>query len=305
MKLDRSKLWNADSSIYVLAHKEAPLDPGMTSQHDQVVTRQLLAEVGKLFDFHPGVRITGSLSIFGQLKEAVRAVKDVDVYIDRDVFPDVIRQMSAKGYVYCRMAQSEIKDNTRVGIFEEITPEQALSNFPSERHALINRAYVEDKTQEATALDIIDVFIRYTNQDGWICSHDRHLNPIFPEHFKHSTLIRLPEGNLNSVSLEYMAMVKAILLNEAETIGFWTRIAKTKSKFDLDLILDELGGNFRSTLDQIVEERRECRRKYTESELGLDRIVQNPLKPTPTEPLHLRGEESPSTLRCGSGRETL
>lgn len=265
MKLDRSKLWNADDPIYVLAHGEAPFDKGAAGPRDPVIIRRLLDEIGKLFDFHPGVRITGSLSIFGQLGGVTRSVHDADVYIDRDIFPVVIRQMNKKGYAYCRMAQSEIKNDTRVGIFEEITPEQVLSNFPAERHVLVNRAYVEDKTREATPLDIIDVFIRHVNRDGWICSHDRHFNPIFPERLRHSALLRLPEGDLHSVSLEYMAMVKAIMVRDAETIGFWTRIARTKSQFDLDLILNELGDGFRVTLDQILEERWEYRRKYAES----------------------------------------
>jgi len=253
MQLDYKLLWDKSNPIHVATYRKWIFDPTKNGNNP----KELASATGELFDFNQGYRITGALSVYAQI-DSNRNVNDVDVCIDEDKLLEVVQVGIDKDYSFCRLAQRELRDGIRTCIFEEIPAEQFLQRKPSVRAVLLNR-----NTQDNgyTPLDIVDVFVGFTDRQGWENTYDHRLSPIIPTTFPTEKVLQYEKGNARAVSLEYMAAVKAILIEDEKIFGVGNKLDKEKNEFDLENILRNLETDFSDKLQKILEERRKRRAK--------------------------------------------
>lgn len=252
MQIDYRLLWDTSNPIHIVTYRKRIFDPAKNGDNP----RELAKATGELFDFNQGYRLSGALSVYAQVNSN-RNVADVDVCIDEDNFQEVVQLGIEKGYSFCRLAQRELRGGIRTCIFEEIPTEQFLKRKPSVRAVLLNRN-VQD---EYLPLDIVDVFVGYVDGWGWENTYDHRLSPIIPTTFPTETILEYEGGNVRTVSLEYMATVKAILIEDESIFGAGNKLDREKNEFDLENILRNLKADFSDKLKEILQERRKRRAK--------------------------------------------
>lgn len=250
MQLNYDLLWDKSNPIYIATYRKRTLDPTNNGNR----SKNLAKETGRLFDFNQGYRVTGALSVYAQI-DSNRNVSDVDICINEDNFLEVVQTGISKGYAFCRLAQRELKGGIRTCFFEEIPPEQFLQRKPSVRAVLFNRN-IQDLYNP---LDIVDVFVGFVDEQGWENTYDHRLSPIISTTFPTEARLEYEGGIVRVVSLEYMAAVKAILIQDEDIFGIGNRLDREKNEFDLENILRNLKADFSNKLKEILRERHERR----------------------------------------------
>jgi len=250
MQIDYRLLWDKSNPIHVVTYRKRVFDS--TKNRDN--PKELARLTGELFDFNQGYRLAGALSVYAQI-DSSRNVSDIDVFIDEDKFQEVVCIGIDKGYSFCRLAQRELREGIRTCIFEEIPAEQFLQRRPSVRAILLNRD-VQGRYQPH---DIVDVFVGYVDGQGWENTYDHRLSPIIPTTFPTEAMLEYDRGNVRAVSLEYMAAVKAILIEDEAIFGVGNKLDREKNEFDLENILKNLDADFSDKLKGILQERRKRR----------------------------------------------
>jgi hypothetical protein len=247
MELDYDLLWDKSNPIHVATYRKRIFDPTKNGDNP----RELAKSTGELFDFNQGYRLTGALSVYAQI-DSDRNVADVDICVDENKILEVVQVGIDKDYSFCRLAQRELREGIRTCVFEEIPTEQFLQRKPSVRAVLLNRS-VQEKYKP---LDIVDVFVGYTDKQGWESTYDHRLSPIIPNTIPTEAKLEYGGGNVRTVSLEYMAAVKAILIEDEAIFGAGNKIDREKNEFDLENILRNLKADFSDKLKEVLKERR-------------------------------------------------
>lgn len=250
MEIDYNLLWNKSNPIHVVTYQKRVFDPSKKGDNP----RELAKATGELFDFNQGYRLTGGLSIYAQI-DSNRSVADADICVDENHFQEVIQAGIDKGYSFCRLAQRELKEGIRTCVFEEVPAEQFLQRKPSVRAVLLNR----NAKEGFSPLDMVDIFVGYTDEQGWENTYDHRLSPIIPKSFPTETVLKYERGNVRAVSLEYMAAAKKILIEDEAIFGVGNRLDREKNEFDLENILRNLKADFSDKLKKILQERRKRR----------------------------------------------
>ncbi|MGE0792905.1 MAG: hypothetical protein AB7V77_01850 [Candidatus Woesearchaeota archaeon] len=246
MRLDYNCLWDKNNKVHIITYNKNIFDPNKIGE----LPRKLIEETGKFLEFNQGYKICGSLAIYSQIN-INRYIADVDIAIDENNFLEIVKIAMDKDYSFCRLAQRELRAGIRTCIFEEISAEQFLQRRPSVRTVLLNRS-VRDKYKPT---DIVDVFVNYVSKEGWENTSDHRFNPIIPTKFPIEVTLNFENGNVKVASLEYMAVIKSILIENEEIFGIGNKVDREKNKFDLQNILENVGINFSNELKEILKER--------------------------------------------------